>query len=135
MPYKMKQLPMDTRIHEWYEAGNGEPCALHTEALFDHCRKVGMPAQLIQITRHTAESLVKEGRVSLQRLKELDSVQVHKPVVFIVQSNHTHRLVDGANRYTWSSIYGMMMINAFIVPMVVWRQYLVTDYPFDRRSV
>lgn len=89
------------------------------------------PVVMLPIDRDFAKFCVTNRGVEEHRLERLEREEIREPVLFAYWQSGEHLLIDGTHRYVAQTLKGASEIKARILPISVWRPYVIEGIPND----
>lgn len=85
----------------------------------------------IPIEADFAQYCLTNRGIEQHRLDRLTEKHLEEPLVFAQWAGGTQLLIDGHHRYVKHSQLGHEIAPAFILPEVLWRLFVIDDFPFQ----
>lgn len=88
---------------------------------------------LVPIELNFAKWMLRNRGIEAHRLLSLMDVTPLEPIIFCAEEDaeNTHLLIDGSHRYVGAAINESTHIRAYILPRIIWEQYLIEAPPIN----
>lgn len=129
MALHVSTLPLSDQIFTHIEPKSGKNTTIAATRLNEWCQKSNHPRVNIPLTRDGAELLWNKRGVEKDRLKRLTVLCRYYPILVLEWPDGTHLIADGTHSYCWQYSQGFSSAVAWMVPQVVWREFVVEGLP------
>lgn len=127
-----RTLPLGSTVFTHFDPETKEPMDLAIDLLLADKRVKRLGVIDVAIDREWAATCVRDRGIERHRLARLMDVKGEfDPIYYVHYGDGSKLQIEGVHRYVASYTMGRKSIRAKIIPLTVWKPYIISGLPRD----